>query len=179
VEACPHAAIRPFVVSKEEIAAAPFPKHFDAVKAIGNEFHGKKYAIRVSPLDCTGCNACVETCPENPKALKMVDGSKDMDANKTNWDYAYDLPDRGDLTTKLTVRGSQFQTPLMEFSGACSVSNLLSFLSSRYLLARLRIILSTYFENCLSLLFAAASVVLLFSGMRRNTLLQAADSTLR
>lgn len=119
---CPHAAIRPFVVSKEEIAAAPFPKQFDAIKAVGSEFSGKKYAIRVSPLDCTGCNACVETCPEEPKALRMVDGSKDMEANKTNWEYAYELPDRGDLTTKLTVRGSQFQTPLMEFSGACSVS---------------------------------------------------------
>lgn len=119
---CPHAAIRPFVVTKEEIAAAPFPKEFEVVKATGSEFAGKKYAIRVSPLDCTGCNACVEACPEAPKALKMKSIDEDLEKNKANWDYAYELPDRGELTTKTTVRGSQFQTPLMEFSGACAVS---------------------------------------------------------
>lgn len=117
---CPHAAIRPFVVTKEEVASAPYPKEFEVVKAVGSEFAGKKYAIRVSPLDCTGCNACVEACPESPKALKMKNIDVDFESNKQNWDYAYELPDRGDLTTKLTVRGSQFQTPLMEFSGACA-----------------------------------------------------------
>lgn len=117
---CPHAAIRPFVMTKEEVAAAPFPKEFEVVKAVGSEFAGKKYALRVSPLDCTGCNACVEICPETPKALKMRNIDVKLESNKQNWDYAYELPDRGDLTTKLTVRGSQFQTPLMEFSGACA-----------------------------------------------------------
>lgn len=57
---CPHAAIRPFVVTKEEAMNAPFPAQFDTIKVTGAEFGGKKYAIRVSPLDCTGCNACVE-----------------------------------------------------------------------------------------------------------------------
>lgn len=118
---CPHAAIRPFVVTKEEVLAAPFPKEFHVAKATGNEFAGKKYAIRVSPLDCTGCNACVEACPENPKPLEMKKLEDGFESNKKLWDYAYDLPDRGELTTKLTVRGSQFQTPLMEFSGACAV----------------------------------------------------------
>lgn len=44
----------------------------------------------------------------------------DKEANTKNWEYAYDLPERGDLTDKTSIRGSQFQTPLMEFSGACS-----------------------------------------------------------
>lgn len=57
---CPHAAIRPFIVTKDEIMKAPFPVKFEAIKATGTEFGGKKYALQVSPLDCTGCNACVE-----------------------------------------------------------------------------------------------------------------------
>jgi pyruvate-ferredoxin/flavodoxin oxidoreductase len=117
---CPHAAIRPFVVTKEEIQNSPFPMEFETLKATGHEFGGKKYALRVSPLDCTGCNACVEACPEQPKALTMKDMNEKLEENKANWDYAYNLPDRGELTEKTTVRGSQFQTPLMEFSGACS-----------------------------------------------------------
>ena len=117
---CPHAAIRPFIVTKEEAMNAPFPVKFDTIKATGNEFGGKRYALRVSPLDCTGCNACVEACPENPKALAMVDIKSNLDENKKNWDYAFGLPERGDLIEKNTLRGSQFQTPLMEFSGACS-----------------------------------------------------------
>jgi pyruvate-ferredoxin/flavodoxin oxidoreductase len=107
-------------VSKEEVQNAPFPLQFDTVKATGSEFGGKKYAIRVSPLDCTGCNACVEACPEEPKALEMQSININKTENEQNWEYAYNLPDRGDLIAKDTIRGSQFQTPLMEFSGACS-----------------------------------------------------------
>lgn len=117
---CPHAAIRPFVVTKEEAMNAPYAAQFDTVKVTGAEFGGKRYAIRVSPLDCTGCNACVEACPEEPKALEMQDIEVDKEANENNWDYAFGLPERGDLTDKYSIRGSQFQTPLMEFSGACA-----------------------------------------------------------
>lgn len=117
---CPHAAIRPFIVTKEEVRNAPFPMAFETIKANGSEFGGKKYAIRVSPLDCTGCNACIEACPEEPKALKMQSIDVNKRENEENWDYAFGLPERGSLIDKSTVRGSQFQTPLMEFSGACS-----------------------------------------------------------
>jgi pyruvate-ferredoxin/flavodoxin oxidoreductase len=117
---CPHAAIRPFIVTKEEALNAPFPARFETVKATGAEFGGKRYAIRISPLDCTGCNACVEACPEGPKALTMESIDNHLEENESNWDYAYNLPERGDAIDKYTVRGSQFQTPLMEFSGACS-----------------------------------------------------------
>jgi pyruvate-ferredoxin/flavodoxin oxidoreductase len=118
---CPHAAIRPFIVTKDEALNAPFPMRFETIKANGAEFGGKRYVIRVSPLDCTGCNACVEACPEEPKVLQMVNMEEHfLEENKSNWEYAYSLPERGDLTDKTTIRGSQFQTPLMEFSGACS-----------------------------------------------------------
>ena len=117
---CPHAAIRPFIVTKDEVNAAPFPVKFEALKANGIELAGKKYSLQISVLDCTGCNACVEACPEAPKALAMADMEDIRPWGVENWDYAMSLPERGDLVDSHTVRGSQFQTPLMEFSGACS-----------------------------------------------------------
>ena len=116
---CPHAAIRPFIVTKDEQAAAPFPEKFETIKATGGEFAGKRYALQVSVLDCTGCNACVEACPEAPKALEMGDLEDAVAKGKDNWNYAMTLPERGHLIDPYSVRGSQFQTPLMEFSGAC------------------------------------------------------------
>lgn len=117
---CPHAAIRPFIVTKEEAKTAPFAQQFDTLKANGPELSGKKYSLQISILDCTGCNACVEACPEAPKALKMLDMEDMRLWGVPNWEYATGLPERGDMIDRHSVRGSQFQTPLMEFSGACS-----------------------------------------------------------
>jgi pyruvate-ferredoxin/flavodoxin oxidoreductase len=117
---CPHAAIRPFVVTKDEAASAPFPEAFATLKASGPELAGKRYSLQISVLDCTGCNACVEACPEQPKALAMEKMEGPMTVGEKNWDYAVSLPERGSMVDKTTVRGSQFQTPLMEFSSACS-----------------------------------------------------------
>ena len=117
---CPHAAIRPFVVTKDEVAGAPVADKFQTLKANGPEFAGKRYTLQVSVLDCTGCNACVEACPEAPKALEMGDLEDVIEDGKKTWEYSVSLPERGHLIDKHTLRGSQFQTPLMEFSGACS-----------------------------------------------------------
>lgn len=117
---CPHAAIRPFIVTKDEASEAPFPANFETLKANGAELAGKRYTLQVSVLDCTGCNACVEACPEQPKALIMGDLENIMKEGEANWEYAMGIPERGDCIDKYTIRGSQFQTPLMEFSGACS-----------------------------------------------------------
>eukprot|EP00970_Alexandrium_tamarense_P000021 scaffold6_cov190-Alexandrium_tamarense.AAC.17 len=121
VAVCPHAVIRPFIITRDEAEQAPHPDQFQTVKALGTELAGKRYTLQISPLDCTGCNACVEACPEAPKALEMQDVEDVLSkGGEDNWNFAMTLPERGDLVDKYTVKGSQFQTPLMEFSGACS-----------------------------------------------------------
>lgn len=82
---CPHAAIRPFAVTRDEAEAAPHTASFATMRAQGVELAGKRYSIQLSVLDCTGCNACVEACPEVPKALRMIDGASLMNAGEDNW----------------------------------------------------------------------------------------------
>jgi pyruvate-ferredoxin/flavodoxin oxidoreductase len=73
--------------------------------------------MQVSPADCTGCELCVNACPDGALTPKPVAQVTELEA--ANWDFMRALPERGNLFEKATVRGSQFTTPLMEFSGAC------------------------------------------------------------
>ena len=114
---CPHAAIRPYLVSAEENAAAP--EGFETKKATGKGLENYTYRIQVSPLDCLGCGACVQVCPAKEKALTM----KPLDSQEKevkNWEYAVSLTKKKNPLAKNTVKGSQFETPLLEFSGACA-----------------------------------------------------------
>ena len=117
---CPHAAIRPVAMTEAEAAAAPADMQTLAMTGMAD----KKFAIVVSALDCTGCGSCANVCPgkKGAKALDM----QNMEANvacQSAFDYAVTLPEKADVIEKFkeaTVKGSQFKTPLLEFSGACA-----------------------------------------------------------
>ena len=114
---CPHAVVRPFMLDKKETREAP--SGFEARKAKGGaEAAGLNYTIQISPMDCTGCEVCVESCPDD--ALYMAPYNEVADAQRPHWDYASALPDKGEIGDKYSVKGSQFLTPLLEFSGACA-----------------------------------------------------------
>ena len=113
---CPHAAIRPFIVTEEEEARAP--EGFICRDLPGPK-KGLKYRIIVSPEDCYGCSICANVCPAPKKALVMKPIETQLDKQKY-WDYAITLPRKENPMNKFTVRGSQFEPTYFEFSGACA-----------------------------------------------------------
>ncbi len=117
---CPHAVIRPVAMTADEAAKAPEGMQMLDMTGMPD----KKFAIVVSAYDCTGCGSCVNVCPgkKGAKAIEMAN----MEANtgcQAGFDYAVTLPEKEDVIAKFketTVKGSQFKTPLLEFSGACA-----------------------------------------------------------
>ena len=122
---CPHAAIRPFVLTDEELKG--FEGTTLEMKAPA-AMKGMHFVIEPSVLDCLGCGNCVDVCPGNPKtgkALTMVPFNPDdekMKKEAANWNYLVkEVKSKQDLVDiKLNVKNSQFAQPLFEFSGACS-----------------------------------------------------------
>jgi pyruvate-ferredoxin/flavodoxin oxidoreductase len=112
---CPHAATRPFLADEEELEEAP--EGFIVREMRGAD--GLKYRIQVSVEDCTGCGLCVEACPAKGKALVMkpYEESKEQ---AMNWAFAMTLRQKENPVKKNTVLGTQFNKPLLEFSGACA-----------------------------------------------------------
>jgi len=116
---CPHAAIRPFLLNEEEKKNAP--ASFETKKAVGKGLEGLEFRIQVSPLDCTGCGVCANTCPAKEKALIMKPFEEQYEVQSENWNYAIEkVEPKEDLIPDNTVKGSQFKQPLLEFSGACA-----------------------------------------------------------
>ncbi len=114
---CPHAVIRPYLLTADEVAKAPMG--FQVKPAIGKEAQGLSFRIQISPLDCTGCGNCVSYCPakEKPLAMKPLD---DVVAEQERfYEFVSGLPGRNPFNPE-TVKGSQFKQPLFEFSGACA-----------------------------------------------------------
>ena len=114
---CPHAAIRPFLVTAEEAAAAPEGCVTKEVK--GKGFENYNMRIQVDPLDCQGCGSCASACLAKEKALVMKPLESQLH-EQPNWDYLVNLPVKENPMDKFTVKGSQFQRPLYEFNGACA-----------------------------------------------------------
>ncbi len=114
---CPHAVIRPYLLTEEEKEKAP--EGLKTVRAIGKQAAGLYFTMQVSTLDCTGCGSCENVCPAKEKALKMVPVQEVPDTGKV-WEYTLQLSDKGDLFDPYTVKGSQFRQPLLEFSAACA-----------------------------------------------------------
>lgn len=112
---CPHAVIRPFLLNEEEVAAAP--SGFESKPATGVK--GSNFRIQITPLDCSGCGNCAEVCPAKEKALIMKPIATQM-AQQELWDHALSLETKVNPMNKNTVKGSQFEQPLLEFSGACA-----------------------------------------------------------
>lgn len=114
---CPHASIRPFLLTEEELAAAPAGTV--AKPAIGKELAGYKFKIQVSPLDCTGCGNCADICPAKNKALIMK-SLESQAAEIERWEYMDKKVGYKKVVEPNNVKNSQFVQPLFEFSGACA-----------------------------------------------------------
>ncbi len=133
---CPHAAIRPFAMDAGEADKAPASTKF-APKMIGKGLEEYKFTMAVSPLDCMGCGVCVKACPVYKTAEKKAQAAGEkvdtsavplrMVAQETQaeqqaaFDYAVGNVSKKELPfAETTVKGSQFNQPLLEFSGSCA-----------------------------------------------------------
>ena len=112
---CPHATIRPYALNEEEAANAPACATLVDKKGKGKGVY--KFTMAVSPMDCMGCGVCVGVCPTN--SLKMV-SRESQDEKQPAFDYMVaNVSVKEDLANN-TVIGSQYKTPLLEFSGSCA-----------------------------------------------------------
>ena len=115
---CPHAAIRPFLMTAAEAEKAP--KEIKRKAGIGT-FKEYMFTMQVSPLDCTGCGNCADVCPAKEKALvmKSLDSQR---AEQAHFDYLHVNAGYKENVAPKTqnVKNSQFAQPLFEFSGACA-----------------------------------------------------------
>ena len=119
---CPHATIRTYALTEDEVKNAPEGLKTAAIKA-GKGKGVYTYAIGVSPLDCMGCGVCVEACLAGAKdpakrAIKMVPQESQAQQAKV-WDYLVKTAPKPDMQDN-TVKGSQFKVPYLEFSGSCA-----------------------------------------------------------
>ena len=112
---CPHATIRPFALTDEEVAAAPANIKIAEKPIVKTEY---KFTLAVSAMDCMGCGVCIGVCPT--QSLKMVSRESQEDQQAV-FDYCVaKVTEKADVATDATVISSQYKKPLLEFSGSCA-----------------------------------------------------------
>ncbi len=116
---CPHASIRPFLLTEEELANAP--EGTTTIKGIPGALKAYNFRIQVSVLDCTGCGNCADICPSKNKALIMKPLESQIN-EAPRWTYMHEEVGYKDTVVDkfVNVKNSQFAQPLFEFSGACA-----------------------------------------------------------
>ena len=111
---CPHACIRPYLVP----SGSEESKKLGGKPALG--VPGYDFVMQVSPMDCTGCGNCANVCPAKDKALNMVKVESIIDQEIKNYNLVKDVKNPQTIFRPDTIKGSQFNEPLFEFSGACA-----------------------------------------------------------
>ena len=116
---CPHAAIRPFLLTADEAAAAPQGVKLADGKALLKEY---KFALAVSVDDCTGCGNCMDVCPSKPEKALALEPYIDHTADQAAFDWLHSKIGykSGVVNAAANIKNSQFAQPLFEFSGACA-----------------------------------------------------------
>ncbi len=115
---CPHAAIRPVLLTDAEAANKPADFVTYPAKAMGE---GLQFRMQVSPNDCLGCGVCAQVCPDKIQALTMKPYDDVVEPDAANWDYAMTIPTKQDtIDITKNIKNSQFAQPMLEFSGACA-----------------------------------------------------------
>ena len=112
---CPHATIRPYVLTGEEAAAAPASTQL--IDAKGPKVKGMKYTLAVSPLDCMGCGVCIGVCPTDSLSMLPTEGEL---PKQEAFDYCVSQVVEKPEACGTSVKDSQFKKPLLEFSGSCA-----------------------------------------------------------
>ena len=126
---CPHSVIRPYLLSQEEVRNIPEPiRDLKTIPAKGKEFKGYNFRIECSPYDCVGCELCVGQCPTKAITMQEIRSDKGEELATHHNDMFIYLNDcvenHGDLVKdRFTIRGSQFQRPMIEFPGSCEGCN--------------------------------------------------------
>jgi pyruvate-ferredoxin/flavodoxin oxidoreductase len=115
---CPHAAIIPVLATDEELKQKP--ESFATVPATGKELKGLHFRMQVNTLDCQGCGNCADICPAKKPALVMKPLESQTEREVPNYRFSQSIALKEALMPRTSVKGSQLQKPLMEFSGACA-----------------------------------------------------------
>ena len=113
---CPHATIRPFALTADELAAAPAQTKAVDFK-VGAGKGGYKFSMAISPLDCMGCGVCTHVCPVGALTMQPLEG---QEVQQPVFDYMVSAVAEKKELQDFTVKGSQFRQPMLEFSGSCA-----------------------------------------------------------